>query len=34
MHREAAFHRRMRPVYNSWRMGETYLKVKGQWRYP
>jgi putative transposase len=30
---EAAFHRRKRPVWLSWRMDETYLKVKGQWRY-
>src|SRR5262249_22161091 len=30
---EAAFHRRKRPVYVSWRMDETYIKVKGQWRY-
>ena len=30
---EEAFHRRKRPVWVSWRMDETYLKVKGQWRY-
>src|SRR5215471_10824534 len=30
---EAAFHRRKRPVWLSWRMDETYVKVKGQWRY-
>ena len=30
---EAAFHRRKRPVWISWRMDETYVKVKGQWRY-
>jgi DDE domain len=30
---EAAFHRRKRLVWRSWRMDETYLKVKGQWRY-
>ena len=30
---EAAFHRRKRPVWASWRMDETYVKVKGQWRY-
>ena len=30
---EHAFHRRNRPVQMSWRMDETYLKVKGQWRY-
>ena len=26
---EAAFHRRKRPVWVSWRMDETYIKVKG-----
>jgi putative transposase len=30
---EEAFHRRKRPVWLSWRMDETYIKVKGQWRY-
>ena len=30
---EEAFHRRKRPVWVSWRMDETYMKVKGQWRY-
>ncbi len=30
---EAAFHRRKRSVGMSWRMDETYIKVKGQWRY-
>jgi putative transposase len=30
---EAAFHRRKRPVWISWRLDETYIKVKGQWRY-
>src|SRR5262245_29563129 len=30
---EEAFHRRKRPVWVSWRMDETYVKVKGQWRY-
>src|ERR671930_1751652 len=30
---EEAFHRRKRPVWTSWRMDETYIKVKGQWRY-
>jgi putative transposase len=29
----AAFHRRKRPVWHSWRMDETYIKVKGQWYY-
>jgi len=28
-----AFHRRKRPVWVSWRMDETYIKVKGEWRY-
>ncbi len=30
---EAAFHRRKQPVWVSWRMDETYIKVKGQWYY-
>gem|GEM_PF-167446 len=30
---EEAFHRRKRAVWVSWRMDETYSKVKGQWRY-
>src|ERR1041385_5245192 len=30
---EEAFHRRKRAVWVSWRMDETYVKVKGQWRY-
>jgi putative transposase len=30
---EAAFHQRKRPVWVSWRMDETYIKVKGEWRY-
>jgi putative transposase len=30
---EEAFHRRKRPVWVSWRMDETYLKVKGEWHY-
>src|SRR5207344_3648081 len=30
---EDAFHRRKRPVWVSWRMDETYIKVKGEWRY-
>jgi putative transposase len=30
---EETFHRRKRPVWLSWRMDETYIKVKGQWRY-
>jgi putative transposase len=28
-----AFHRRKRPVADSWRMDETYVKVKGEWQY-
>jgi putative transposase len=30
---EAAFHRRKRPVWVSWRMDETDIKVRGQWYY-
>jgi len=30
---EEAFHRRKRPAWSSWRMDETYIKVKGQWYY-
>jgi transposase-like protein len=30
---EEAFHRRKRSVWVRWRMDETYIKVKGQWRY-
>jgi putative transposase len=30
---EEAFHRRKRSVWVSWRMDETYSKVKGQWDY-
>ena len=30
---EAAFHRRKRPVWVSWRMDEPYIKVQGEWRY-
>ena len=30
---EEAFHRRKRAVWISWRMDETYIKMKGQWRY-
>jgi len=29
---EEAFHRRKRPVWISWRMEETYITVKGEWR--
>jgi transposase-like protein len=28
---EAAFHRRKWPVWVSWRMDETYIKIKGAW---
>jgi putative transposase len=30
---EEAFHRRKRPVWGSWRMDETYIKVTGHWYY-
>jgi putative transposase len=30
---EKAFRRHKRPVGKSWRMDETYIRVKGQWRY-
>jgi len=30
---EEAFHRRKRKVWVSWRMDETYIKVKGEWKY-
>ena len=30
---EEAFHRRKHPVWVSWRMDETYIKVKGHWYY-
>jgi len=30
---QESFHRRKRPVWRSWRMDETYIKVKGEWRY-
>jgi transposase-like protein len=30
---EAAFHPRKRPVGRCWRMDETYIRVKGEWRY-
>jgi transposase-like protein len=31
---EAAFRKgKKRPVSTSWRMDETYIKVKGQWKY-
>jgi putative transposase len=30
---EEAFHRRKRLVYVSWRLDETYIRVRGQWHY-
>jgi transposase-like protein len=30
---EKAFRRRKRPVGKSWRVDETYIKVRGQWKY-
>jgi hypothetical protein len=30
---DQAFHRRKRPVWVSWRMDETYIRVKGAWYY-
>ncbi|QCP55018.1 IS6 family transposase [Trinickia violacea] len=30
---DRAFHRRKQPVDKSWRVDETYVKVKGQWKY-
>jgi putative transposase len=30
---EEAFHHRKRPVWVSWRLDETYILVKGEWRY-
>jgi putative transposase len=30
---EKAFRSHKRPVGKSWRVGETYIKVKGQWKY-
>ena len=30
---DEAFPRRQRPVWGSWRLAETSIKVKGQWRY-
>jgi putative transposase len=30
---EDAFHRPKRPVWVSWRMDETYIRIKGQWYY-
>jgi putative transposase len=30
---EKAFRSRKRPVGTSWRMDETYIRVKGEWKY-
>jgi len=30
---EKAFRKHKRPVGKSWRMDETYIKVRGQWKY-
>jgi putative transposase len=30
---EQALRKRKQPVGNSWRMNETYVKVKGVWKY-
>ena len=30
---EDVFHRRKRSVWTSWRMDETYIRVKGEWKY-
>ncbi len=30
---EKAFRKHKRPVGKSWRMDETYVKVKGEWKY-
>ena len=30
---EEAFQRHKRPVWVNWRLDETYIKVKGEWRY-
>ncbi len=30
---EKTFRKHKQPVGKSWRMGETYIKVKGQWKY-
>jgi transposase-like protein len=30
---EAVFHRRKRPLWTSWRLDETYIRVRGHWRY-
>jgi len=30
---EKQFHRQQRPVGQSWRMDETYVRIKGEWKY-
>ncbi|MBC3219669.1 IS6 family transposase [Serratia fonticola] len=30
---DKAFRRHKRPVGRQWRMGETYIKIKGRWKY-
>lgn len=30
---EAEFRKRKRPISGSWRMDETYMKIKGEWQY-
>ena len=30
---DKAFHRHKRPVGRRWRMDETYIKIKGRWKY-
>lgn len=30
---DMAFRRHKRPVGSHWRMDETYIKIKGQWKY-
>jgi putative transposase len=30
---EGTFRKRRKPVSKSWRMDETYIKVKGEWMY-
>jgi transposase-like protein len=30
---EQEFKKHKRPIGSSWRMDETYIKIKGQWRY-
>jgi putative transposase len=32
-HLEAALNRCKRPMWISWRMNETYIRVRGPWRY-